>query len=119
MDAVRIAGWLESAAVLAKTERFRKGSGIGGDLRCNSGVASLLQPIAVLLNGEGGRLQVLKGLLIQYQIVPVQGHGSGGSNRPGWDHCNASPEKLKTKKWGKGPPVLGGIPVGESQYGRD
>ncbi len=41
-------------------------------------LSSLLQPVVMFLNDEGGGQQSLKGLLVQRQVGPVRGHGIWG-----------------------------------------
>jgi hypothetical protein len=92
---------------------FRRGVGFWFGLR----LSSLFPTVVVFLNGIGGGEQILKGWLVQSQIGsgrvrrrqfgPVQRHGDGGEDSPGWGYCRASLSGLKPKnKEG----IWGGIP---------
>lgn len=69
-------------------------------------LSSLFPPVVVFLNGEGGRQQALKGLLIQRQVRLCQvGPGRGHSVKRGEKtvqtslYCSATPGRLKMKVW--------------------
>jgi hypothetical protein len=73
-------------------------------------------PVVMLLNGEGGGEQALKGLLVQCQVRPVRGHGIGGRRNVQTDTIVVQVGPFGNEE---NAGLLGGIPFGGARSGND